>query len=48
MTNPKSFNLERKKKNKQMAKKTDGVIYVDDKVVGVIELKGQDTKILTK
>ncbi|MCT7519503.1 BREX-1 system adenine-specific DNA-methyltransferase PglX [Aliarcobacter cryaerophilus] len=48
MTNPKSFNLEREKKNETDGKKADGVIYVDDKVVGVIELKGQDTKNLDK
>ncbi|MGJ0494953.1 Eco57I restriction-modification methylase domain-containing protein [Aliarcobacter cryaerophilus] len=48
MTNPKSFNLEREKKNETDAKKADGVIYVDEKVVGVIELKGQDTKNLDK
>ncbi|MDX3960525.1 N-6 DNA methylase, partial [Aliarcobacter skirrowii] len=48
MTNPKSFNLEREKKNETDSKKADGVIYVDDKVVGVIELKGQDTKNLDK
>ncbi|MDD2973904.1 MAG: N-6 DNA methylase [Aliarcobacter cryaerophilus] len=48
MTNPKSFNLEREKKNETDGKKADGVIYVDEKVVGVIELKGQDTKNLDK
>ncbi|MDX4068533.1 Eco57I restriction-modification methylase domain-containing protein [Aliarcobacter skirrowii] len=48
MTNPKSFNLEREKKNETDAKKADGVIYVDNKVVGVIELKAQDTKNLDK
>ncbi|MGJ0352176.1 N-6 DNA methylase [Aliarcobacter cryaerophilus] len=48
MTNPKSFNLEREKKNETDGKKADGVIYVDNKVVGVIELKGQDTKNLDK
>ncbi|MGJ0332934.1 N-6 DNA methylase [Aliarcobacter cryaerophilus] len=48
MTNPKSFNLEREKKNETDGKKADGVIYVDDKVVGVIELKAQDTKNLDK
>src|SRR5574344_1649459 len=48
MTNPKSFNLEREKKNETDSKKADGVIYVDDKVVGVIELKEQDTKNLDK
>ncbi|WP_164699292.1 type IIL restriction-modification enzyme MmeI [Aliarcobacter skirrowii] len=48
MTNPSSFNLEREKKNETDGKKADGVIYVDEKVVGVIELKGQDTKNLDK
>ncbi|MFY9084048.1 Eco57I restriction-modification methylase domain-containing protein [Aliarcobacter cryaerophilus] len=48
MTNPKSFNLEREKKNETDSKKADGVIYVDEKVVGVIELKAQDTKNLDK
>ena len=48
MTNPKYFNLEREKKNETDGKKADGVIYVDNKVVGVIELKGQDTKNLDK
>ncbi|MDX4012233.1 N-6 DNA methylase [Aliarcobacter skirrowii] len=47
-TNPSSFNLEREKKNETDGKKADGVIYVDDKVVGVIELKAQDTKNLDK
>lgn len=31
MTNPKSFNLEREKKNETDGKKADGVIYVDKK-----------------
>ncbi len=44
MTKTKTFNLEREKKNEKKKKKADGVIYVDDKVVGVIELKAQDTK----
>lgn len=48
MTNPKSFNLEREKKNETDGKKADGVIYVNEKVVGVIELKAQDTKNLDK
>ncbi|WP_148623669.1 Eco57I restriction-modification methylase domain-containing protein [Aliarcobacter cryaerophilus] len=48
MTNPKSFNLEREKKNETDGKKADGVIYVDEKVVGIIELKAQDTKNLDK
>nr|MBL0709161.1 type I restriction enzyme HsdR N-terminal domain-containing protein [Sulfurimonas sp.] len=47
-TNPDDFNLEREKKNETDAKKADGVIYVDAKVVGVIELKAQDTKNLDK
>ena len=47
-TNPSSFNLEREKKNETDSKKADGVIYVNEKVVGVIELKGQDTKNLDK
>ena len=44
MTNPKSFNLEREKKNETDGKKADGVIYVDNKVVGVIELKDKTQK----
>ncbi|PRM98926.1 Eco57I restriction-modification methylase domain-containing protein [Aliarcobacter cryaerophilus] len=48
MTNPKSFNLEREKKNETDSKKADGVIYVDEKVIGVIELKAQDTRNLDK
>ena len=47
-TNPNSFNLEREKKNETNSKKADGVIIVDEKVVGVIELKAQDTKNLDK
>ena len=48
MTNPNDFNLEREKKNETDGKKADGVIYVDKKIVGVIELKAQDTKNLDK
>ena len=48
MTNPKSFNLEKKKKNETDGKKADGVIYVDEKVVGVIELKRTRHKNLDK
>ena len=48
MTNPLDFNLEREKKNETDGKKADGVIYVDGKIVGVIELKAQDTKNLDK
>ena len=47
-TNPSDFNLEREKKNETDGKKADGVIYVDNTVVGVIELKAQDTKNLNK
>ncbi|MBY0539941.1 MAG: N-6 DNA methylase [Campylobacterales bacterium] len=48
MTDPSNFNLEREKKNETDGKKADGVIYVDKKIVGVIELKAQDTKNLDK
>jgi type I restriction-modification system DNA methylase subunit len=47
-TNPNDFNLEREKKNETDGKKADGVIYVNDEVIGVIELKAQDTKNLDK
>jgi hypothetical protein len=47
-TNPNDFNLEREKKNETDGKKADGVIYVNNKVVGIIELKAQDTKNLDK
>ena len=47
-TNPNDFNLEREKKNETDGKKADGVIYIDNKVIGVIELKAQDTKNLDK
>lgn len=47
-TNPSSFNLEREKKNETNSKKADAVIYVDENVVGVVELKGYDTKNLDK
>ncbi|MEA3289799.1 MAG: DNA methyltransferase, partial [Campylobacterota bacterium] len=42
------FNLEREKKNETDSKKADGVIYLDNEVVGIIELKGQNTKNLDK
>jgi type I restriction-modification system DNA methylase subunit len=48
MTNPSDFNLEREKKNETDAKKADGVIYLNSEVIGVIELKAQDTKNLDK
>jgi type I restriction-modification system DNA methylase subunit len=47
-TNPNDFNLEREKKNETDSKKADGVIYLNEEVIGVIELKGQDTKNLDK
>ncbi len=47
-TNPNNFNLEREKKNETDGKKADGVIYVNHVIVGVIELKAQDTKNLDK
>ena len=33
-SNPNDFNLEREKKNETDAKKADGVIYVNNKIVG--------------
>ncbi|WP_321778532.1 Eco57I restriction-modification methylase domain-containing protein [Sulfurimonas sp.] len=47
-TNPDNFNLEREKKNETDAKKADAVIYVNNEVIGIIELKAQDTKNLDK
>jgi len=47
-TNPNGFNLAREQKNETDGKKADAVIYVDDKIVGIIELKAQDTKNLDK
>ncbi|MDX9813529.1 MAG: TaqI-like C-terminal specificity domain-containing protein [Sulfurimonadaceae bacterium] len=47
-TDPSSYNLEREKKNETDGKKADAVIYVDGQIVGVIELKAQDTKNLDK
>ncbi|OCL82070.1 Eco57I restriction-modification methylase domain-containing protein [Arcobacter porcinus] len=47
-TNPSSFNLEREKKNETDSKKADAVIYINDEIMGVIELKAQDTKNLDK
>lgn len=46
--NPDDFNLEREKKNETDSKKADGVIYLDNQVVGIIELKDQKTKNLDK
>ena len=47
-TNHEDYNLEREKKNETDGKKADGAIYVDGKVLGIIELKAQDTKNLDK
>ena len=47
-TDPQNFNLERETKNESDSKKADGAIYVDGKVLGVIELKAQNTKNLDK
>jgi len=47
-TNPKDYNLSREAKNQADSKKADGGIWVDNQKVGVIELKGQDTKNLDK
>ena len=48
MTNPKSFNLEREKKNETDSKKADGVIYLNSEIIAVIELKDTKTKNLDK
>ena len=47
-TNPNDFNLAREQKNETDGKKADAVIYVDEKIVGIVELKAQDTKNLDK
>lgn len=47
-SDPSNFNLEREKKNETDGKKADGVISVNNEIVGVVELKGQDTKNLDK
>jgi type I restriction-modification system DNA methylase subunit len=43
-TNPSNFNLEREKKNETDGKKADGVIYVNNEIIGIVELKDQKTK----
>ena len=43
-----NFNLTTEKKNETNSKKADGAILVDDKVVGVIELKDHKTPDLSK
>lgn len=47
-TNPSDYNLERERKNETDGKKADGAIFVDGKVIAVVELKAQDTKNLDK
>ncbi len=43
-TNPNDYNLEREKKNETDGKKADGVIYVNNDIIGIVELKDQKTK----
>ena len=43
-TNPSNYSLDREQKNETDGKKADGAIYIDGKVVGVIELKDQKSK----
>ncbi len=43
-TNPNNYSLDREQKNETDGKKADGAIYIDGKVVGVIELKDQKSK----
>jgi hypothetical protein len=43
-TNPANFNLEREKKNETDGKKADGVIVINDEIIGIVELKDQKTK----
>ena len=43
-TDASHFNLEREKKNETDGKKADGAIFVEGRVVGIIELKDQKTK----
>jgi hypothetical protein len=43
-TSPNDFNLAREEKNETGGKKADGVIFVNSIIVGVIELKAQDSK----
>ena len=47
-TNPSEYNLSREKKSETDSKKADGAIWLDDKVIGLIELKAQDTRNLDK
>jgi len=47
-TNPAEFNLERERKNETDGKKADGAIHLNGEIVGIIELKAQDTKNLDK
>jgi len=47
-TNPDSYTLSREAKNETDSKKADGAIWSEGKVVGVIELKAQNTTNLDK
>jgi hypothetical protein len=47
-TNPQDYNLTRERKNETDGKKADGGILIDNKTVGVIELKSYSTKNLDK
>ncbi|MEA2028945.1 MAG: DNA methyltransferase, partial [Campylobacterota bacterium] len=47
-TNPDDYTLSREAKNETDSKKADGALWSNGKVVGVIELKGQDSKNLDK
>ncbi len=47
-SNPQNYNLQREKKNEQDSKKSDGAIIINDKILGVIELKDQSTKDLDR
>lgn len=47
-TNPKDYNLSREAKNETDSKKADGALWLDNEIVGVIELKSQNSKNLDK
>ena len=47
-TNPQDYNLSREAKNETDGKKADGAIWLDNTIVGVIELKAQNSKNLDK
>jgi type I restriction-modification system DNA methylase subunit len=47
-TNPQNCNIRREEKNETDSKKADGVIVIDGKIIGIIELKGYKTKNLNQ